>query len=93
MFDFIRNRLKKWRRKREAVRVAIRHFEDSGGRDVIRSMCSVIAVESERCIVRVCHEHTRPPRRRYYAVYGDTGDVKELSFETVAAAYGERPWR
>jgi hypothetical protein len=90
----IKGLLNNWRRQRNAIRIAVQYFESNGGRKVIRSMCSIIAAETERCVVQVCYGDTRPPGSIFYAVYDfPQQEVTELPFEEVAIAYGVKPWR
>ena len=52
----------------------------------------VLAVDSEKVVVRVVYGDTRPQRRAFFAVF-DSGAIEELSFGRVAADYGEKTWR
>jgi hypothetical protein len=85
--------LNNWKRRQNAIYVAVRYFENSSRQKAIRPMCSAIAIETERCIVRVCYGNTKPPSRIFYAVYDLFQEVTELPFEEVSIVYGEKAWR
>ncbi len=93
MFDFLTKTLAKRERKRKAIEFASRYFETISGQKVILSMCKIIATEDDRCVVRLCCGNSRPPQRKYYAVYDRSGEVTELTFDEASAKYDEKPWR
>lgn len=93
MLTAIKNALARWKRRRNAIALASRCFEEATGQRVIANMSKVISAESGRCVVRLCHGDTCPPQRTFYAVYDDGAHVRELTFEEAAEKYGVKPWR
>jgi len=81
-------------RKRHAVKRAVEHIEASNGPRPDYSMANVIGLEHDRTIVSVVIAgHSKPPRRRFFAVLDDLRAVEELDFEYVSTKHGVRAWR
>ncbi len=79
-------------RVQRAIHAAMDRFEERGAERASWSLSKALAVDSEKVVVRVVYEKVKPPGRAYFAVF-DSGAIEELSFERVAADYGEKPWR
>ncbi len=80
----------KGQRVQRAIHAAMDRFEERRSERAISTM--VLAVDSEKVVVRVVYGNTRPQRRAFFAVF-DSGAIEELSFGRVAADYGEKTWR
>ncbi len=79
-------------RVQRAIHAAMDRFEERRTERVSWSDTNALAVDSEKVVVRVVYEKAKPAGRAYFAVF-DSGVIEELSFDRVAADYGEKPWR
>jgi hypothetical protein len=82
--------LQQRRSKQAAIDRALKHFRDTRG--VLPMGGHALAHDPQRTIVRVMYMTNHiPPNRAWFAVSGDDGEVRELSFDDVAHLEG--PWR
>lgn len=87
MFAWLRTQKAEWLRRRRAKQVAIQAFQQSIERRP--AWASIIGVESNRFVVRVCFGNTRPPHRAYFGVNWET-----LACERLEDYDGDRAiWR
>ena len=82
----------KGQRVQRAIHVAMDRFEERRSERTNWSSTLVLAVDSEKVVVRIVYGNTKPQSRAYFAVF-DSSAIEELSFSRVAADYGEKPWR
>jgi len=89
MLTWIRRKLENRRQNREALRAAVRHFEETGRCDACPGISCVLHSDASSFIVRVYYGHTKPPHRVWFRVSRDLTRIQELSFDDVRQ-YGER---